>query len=207
MADIPAPLASRHTATLIVVVSVLGALAALATLVVPLGARAEFWLFATRQAVLALQPLVLALGMLLVWRVLTRRSRLDVVAAVAAMGGFALLALAQLLWIVVATPWDVPEVRAVLGVAFLVAIVLVVGGLLGLGVAVQRADRWHGLTRLTLPLAGLVAIGLAVATSLDPQLTAPVVYTVWSLLFLGLAVGLRSRRSVHHAGIALASGS
>jgi hypothetical protein len=206
MADIPAPLASRHTAVGVVVVSLLGALASLATLVIPVGERADLWIFVTRQAVLAAQALVLALAMFLVWRTLTRRSRADVAAALLAMGGFALLALGQLLWIVVATPWGVPGVRAALGIVMLVAVLLVVAGLLGLGIAVQRADRWHGLSRLTLPLAALVLVAVAVAAALDAALTAPVAYTVWSLVFLGLAIGLRSRRSVTNAGVPVLHG-
>jgi hypothetical protein len=51
-----------------------------------------------------------------------------------------------------------------------------------------------------------VLLALAIAVGLDPQLTAPVAYTVWSLVFLGLAVGLRSRRSVTNAGVPVLHG-
>lgn len=207
MAEIPAPLASRHTAVLVVVLSLLGAAAAVATLLVPLGERAEFWLFVARQIVLALQPVVLAVALFLVWRTLARRSRTAVAGALAGMGGFALLALAQLLWIVAPTAWGVPEVRTALVIVFVVAAVLVALGLLVLGVAVLRAELWHGLSRLTLPLASVVTIGLAAAAALDPQLTGPVAYTVWSLVFLGLAAGLRSRRAVANAGVPQGAGS
>lgn len=201
MAEIPAPLASRHTALAVVVASVLGAVAAIVTLLVPIGEQGAVALFLVRQAVFTLQSLVLALGVVLVWRTLARRSRLTLVSALAATAGFALLALAQLAGMLVPTAWGTPELRTALAVAFLATAVLVVPGLLGLGAAVLRAELWHGVTRITFPVAALASVGLAAAAALDPQLTAPLVYTVWSLLFLGLAVGLRSRRAVANAGV------
>lgn len=201
MAEIPAPLASRHTALVVVVMSVLGAAASIATLLVPIGEQSPVAAFVARQIVFTVQALVLALGVVLVWRTLARRSRLTLVSALAATAGFALLALAQLAGVLVPTAWGTPELRTALAVVFLTAAVLVVPGLLGLGAAVLRAELWHGVTRITLPVAALVSIALAAAAALDPQLTAPLVYTVWSLLFVGLAVGLRSRRAVANAGV------
>lgn len=201
MAEIPAPLASRHTALAVVLASVLGAAAAIATLLVPIGEQGPVALFVVRQAVFTLQSLVLALGVVLVWRTLARRSRLTLVSALAATAGFALLALAQLAGMLVPTAWGTAGLRTALAVGFAAAAVLVVLGLLGLGAAVLRAELWHGVTRITFPVAALVSIGLAAAAALDAQLTAPLVYTVWSLLFVGLAMGLRSRRSVANAGV------
>jgi len=200
MAEIPAPLLSRRTATAVVLFSLLGVVVAGVTVLVPIDASAPLALLVVRQLVLAAQAFTLALAVFLVWRTLARRSRLVVAGALAAMAGLVLLAVAELAWpFVVGLPDAVALVRVV-QVGLAVAGALVILGMLVLGVAVLRRGHWHGSTRVTLLVAALVgALVVAAAVAAPPLL--PVAYAVWSLAFLGLAVGLRSRREVANAGV------
>mgnify|MGYP007051629816 CR=1 FL=1 len=189
MAEIPAPLANRHTAVGVVVVCLLGAASAVATFLV---ADAGLPLLVARQLVFAAQALVLAVAAFLVWRTLTRRSFGDAAAGLTAFAGLALLALAQLVGILSFTAWDGPVVDTIGAALTIAAAALVVLGFLRLGVAVLRQGLWHGPTRVTLLAAAVVALG-AFAT--------PLLYALWSLVLLGLAPGLTSPRPVANAGV------
>jgi len=193
MSQIPAPLLNRHTAIAVIVFSLLGVAAAVATLVIPIDGSV-LWLVVVRQVVLAVQMAVVALAVFLIWRTLVDHSFAVTIAALAAIGGLLLFALVQLATIVVATPWGVLPVVIGLELVALLAAVLMIGGMLALGVAVIRRGAWHGPTRATLVVAALLVIPLVLAQVVHVPLAVP--YGVWSLTFLGLAVGLRTRRTV-----------
>jgi len=198
MSQIPAPLLNRHTAIAVVVFSLLGVAAAVATLVIPIEGSV-LWLVVVRQIVLGVQMVVVALAVFLIWRTLVGHSRGVTLAALAAIGGLLLFALVQLATIVVATPWGVLPVVIGLELVALLAAVLMIGGMLGLGIAIIRQGAWRGPTKVTLIVAALLVIPLVLAQVVHLPLAIP--YAIWSLSFLGLSVGLRTRRTIPVSGI------
>ncbi len=192
MTDIPAPLASRHTASAVVALCLLGAAAAVATMLVPDGTLVA-WLLVVRQAVFALQAVVLAVAAFLVARTLVRRSLGTLLAGLLTAGGLLLLAVTQLGSILFVTPWTFDALRSVVLVLLGAGSAATALGFLLLGLAVVRRDLWRGPTRLTLLVAALLTVGGA--------LLLPLVYALWSLVLLGLASGLTSRRRVANAGV------
>ncbi len=153
MSQIPAPLLNRHTAIAVVVFALLGVAAAVATLVIPIDGSV-LWLVVVRQALLAVQIVVVALAVFLIWRTLAGHSFATTIAALAAIGGLLLFALVQLATIVVATPWGVRPVVIALELVALLSAVLMIGGLLALGVSVLRQGGWPGPTRVALDRGG-----------------------------------------------------
>jgi len=198
MSQIPAPVLNRHTAIAVVVFSLLGVAASVATLVVPIDGSV-FWLVLVRQLVLTAQVVVVALAVFLIWRTVAGRSFGTTLAALAAIGGLLLFALVHLATIVVATPWGVRPVVIGLELVALLAALLFVPGLIALGVSVQRHSAWQGPTSATLAVIALLAIVLGVAQVMHLAVAVP--YGFWSLSFLGLAVGLRTRRTVPVSGV------
>lgn len=190
MADIPAPLANRHTSVAVVALCLLGASSALAAALVPDDVTVV-WLLVVRQLVFAVQAAVLALAVFLVWRTLARRTLAAAAAGLVAIAGLLLVALTQLVWLLRLTPADGEIVVAILVVLTFLSAVLIVVGFLGLGVILARGSSWHGPTRFTLLIAAIVGAG---------AFSFPAVYALWSLVLIGLAVGLRAPRVVVNAG-------
>ena len=191
---IPAPLLNRHTAVAVVVVTLLVAGFALLRTLVSLPAP----VFVAGSLLLVAQAVVLALGIFLVWRTLAPHSRAAAGAGLAAIAGFLLYALVQLVAILDIVG-DLPDaVILVLQGALVAAAVLVALGLSGLGVVVLRHRAWRGPTSATLLVAGALLVPLAIAWVVLTD--SSLLYALWSLLFLGLAVGLRTRREVPDAG-------
>lgn len=198
MAEIPAPLASRHTATGVLVLSVLAAVAAIAVILVP--ADWPFALVLLRQVVLALHAVVLAVAVVIVWRTLAKRSMPVALGSMAATAGLLLLAVAHAAWTLEGTDWGVPVVITVLAVAYLGAAALVAVGFLVVGAALVRRGLWRGPTRGTLLIAGIATVGVIGTAVLAPGF-APIAYAVWVLVLIGLAAGLRTPREVANAGV------
>lgn len=198
MSQIPAPLLSRHLAVAVVLVSLLGVAAAVATILVPIDGSVVA-LVVVRQIVLALQIVIVALAVFVVWRTLDRRTRGSAVAGLAAVAGLLLFAVVQLATILVDTPWGVRPVVIALELAALLAALMFVPALIALGVSVMRTGAWRGPTQVSLPVIAALAIAVGVAQVLHAGLAIP--YGVWSLSFLGLAAGLRTRREVPNYGV------
>jgi hypothetical protein len=192
MSDIPAPLANRHTAVVVVALCLLGAASAIASVLVP-DDTLVVWLIVVRQVVFAVQAAVLALAAALVARTLVRRSLGTLLAGLVALGGLLLLALTRLAAILLVTPWSFELLPTLLQVLLFASSAATALGLLLLGVAVLRSSLWHGSTRFTLPVAALLVVAGA--------FVVPLVYALWSLVMLGLASGLTSRRAVANAGV------
>lgn len=193
MSQIPAPLLSRHLAVAVVVAALLGVAAAIATILVPID-RSVLGLVVARQIALALQLVVVALAVFVIWRTLAGRTRGSAVAGLAATAGLVLFAVVQLATILVDTDWGIRSVVIALELTALLAALLFVPALIALNVSVIRRGAWRGATRAALIVIALVVIPLGVAQVLHAPLAIP--YGVWSLTFLGLAVGLHARREV-----------
>lgn len=193
MTQIPAPVLSRHLATAVVAVGLLGGAAAAGTLIIPIDGSV-LWHVIVRQLVLAVQLVVVALAVFLVWRTLVRRSTGTAIAALAAIAGLLLFALVHVATIVVSTPWGVRPVVIGLEMAALLSALLFVPGLFVLGIAVRRHGSWRGVTAATLVVMALLVIPVGVAQTMHLEPAIP--YGVWSLSFLGLGVGLRSPREL-----------
>lgn len=192
MTDIPAPLANRHTAVAVVALCLLGAASAFAAFLVP-DDSLVVWLIVARQLVFAVQAAVLALAVGLVARTLVRRGVVTLLVGLLGMAGLLLFALTQMVAILFVTPWTFDALRTIVTVALVLATAATALGFALLGLAVVRRDVWHGPTRFTLLVAALVTVAWA--------FFLPLAYAVWSLVLLGLAPGLSSRRAVANAGV------
>lgn len=201
MSQIPAPVLSRHLALAVVVAALVGVAAAVATILVPIDGSV-LGLVVARQIALAVQLAIVALAVFVVWRTLAPRTRGSAVAGLAATAGLLLFAVVQLATILVDTAWGVRPVVIALELAALLAALLFVPGLVALNASLLRAGTWRGPTRVSLLVIAVLVIPIAVAQVLHAGLAIP--YGVWSLTFLGLAVGLRARRDVpvySHPGV------
>lgn len=192
MGDIPAPLANRHTAGVVVVVALLGAASAIASALVP-DASLVAWLIVARRVVFAVEAVVIAVAALLVARTLVRRSRATLLAGLVAAGGLLLVALAQVGEALPVVGWGFDALPAVVTVLLVAASAATALGFAVLGVAVLRHRVWRGATRFTLPVAAVVIVAGA--------FFVPLVFALLSLVLLGLAPGLNSRRPVANAGV------
>lgn len=192
---IPAPLLSRHTAVAVVVVSVPASAVTLALFAAP----DQVWWFRVAPLVYAVQGVVLALAVFLIARTLAPRTAGVLLVALTLVGGFLLAVLVLVVGTVLSLAGlNAPPVLGLLLGAAAVAATLIFLGLLVLGVIVVAHGSWRGPTRYTLIAAALVTpvvvVG-AVAASL------PVLFAVWSLVFLGLVGGLRAPREVPDVGV------
>jgi hypothetical protein len=95
--------------------------------------------------------------------------------------------------ILLVTPWTFDSLRTVVTLLLVASTAATALGFLLLGIAVVRHDVWRGATRLTLPVAAAVTVAWA--------FFLPLAYALWSLVLLGLASGLTSRRAVANAGV------
>jgi hypothetical protein len=194
MTDIPAPLASRHTAVVVAVAAPVGALASLLSIARP----TDLLLLVPLQLVLALIAVLFALAVFLVCRTLARWSRYSLQTPIAVVGGLLLLALVLVAFVLV--PF-LPDLEGALALVAALAGVLIAGGLLATGAAVLLRGAWHGPTRFTPVVSAVLAAATIAAYGIEPTVAGPIAAAVWSLSFLGFAAGLRSRREVANAGV------
>lgn len=192
---IPAPLFSRHLAIAVAVVTALAVGACAATV---FGLVDSLALVIVRQVIFVVQAIVLFLAMFLLWRLEARHTRGAALAAVAAMGGFLLLAVIHAVRVILVTPWGVPVVVGIVEIAMALAGALLGAGLFALGISVIRHHTWRGPTAATLPIAGFLV--LIMFARLVPGTSLAIPYAIWSLAFLGLIAGLRTRRAVPSYG-------
>jgi len=192
MGEIPAPLANRHTAVVVVVLALLGAASAIASALVP-DAALVAWLIIARRVVFAVEAVVVALAVFLVARTLVRRSAATLVAGLLAVGGLLLLALAQVGESLPVVGWGFGALPTVVTVLLVAASAATALGFALVGVAVLRRGLWRGPTRFTLPVAAFLIVAGA--------FVAPLAFALWSLVLLGLASGLNSPRAVANAGV------
>lgn len=192
MGDIPAPLANRHTAVVVVVLALLGAASASASALVP-DSSLVAWLIVARRVVFAVEAVGIALAVFLVARTLVRRSTATFLLGLLAVGGLLLFALAQVGESLPIVGWGFDLLPTIVTVLLVSASAATALGFVLLGVAVLRHGIWRGPTRFTLPVAAFVTVAGA--------FVAPLAFALWSLVLLGLASGLNSRRAVANAGV------
>lgn len=194
---------SRTLGSAVIAVAVLAAVFALALLAVPPAVTRDVWSyplaampFTIGQVFIALHHLVLAAGLLTVWRIgLAGSSRF---AAFAAISSTVVMVFFGVLEVVAATAAD--EVGAT-------ELVGLIGGLYGgltvllaitsilFGVAIIRAGVWTGLTRFTILVTGIYLIVPMIPAQFDPLFFGRIALAIWSLLYIGLGIGLRRGRA------------
>ncbi len=191
MADLPAPLLSRHVGVIVVALSVVSAVAL--GVLPPLG----FWPFAIALVLTAVHHAFVALAVLLIGRT-GLAGRHAVIPVAATLGSAALLllvALAEIALVFVIglqpeAPFRVfPVVAGALAV--LPGIFLTV-----FGVAVLRAGIVHPGVRILPLLGGLAVLGAGVVLYLDPLGAGRIAVAVAVLLLAGVGVALFTRRTV-----------
>ncbi len=69
-------------------------------------------------------------------------------------------------------------------------IVLAIASIL-FGIAILRAHAWTGITRLTVLITGIFLIVPLIPAQFGPPVLRLSALIVWSLLYLGLGIGLR----------------
>ncbi len=191
MADIPAPLLSRHVGVIVVVLSAVTAVALVA--LPPLG----FWPFAVALVLAAVHHAFVALAVLLIGRtgLAGRHALLPVAATLGSAALLLLVALAEIALVcVIGLQPDAPF-RLFPGVA--VALAVLPGLFLTIfGIVVLRAGVVHSGVRILPLLGGLAALVAGAVLYLDPLGAGRIAVAVAALLFAGFGLALFTRRPV-----------
>ncbi len=191
MADLPAPLLSRHVGVIVVVLSAVTAVA-LVTLP-PLG----FWPFAVALVLAAVHHAFVALAVVLIGRtgLAGRHAMLPVAATLGSAALLLLVALAEIALVFVVGLQPEASFRVFPVIA---ATLAVLPGLFltVFGVAVLRAGVVHSGVRILPLLGGLAVLGAGVALYLDPLGAGRVAVAVAALLLAGVGLALFTRRAV-----------
>jgi len=183
----------------VIAVSVLGALFAGALLVVPPAVEPQVWSYplstapyVAGQVFVALHHLVLAAGLFVAWRIgLAGRTRLAAIGGVSSSIAMALFAGIELLSAGAADQVGSTELVSLLGSLYgggtaVLAITSII-----FGIAILRAHAWTGLTRVTVLVSGIYLFVPMIPAQFDPLFWGRVAVGVWSLLYIGLGIGLR----------------
>jgi hypothetical protein len=184
---------------LVIAVSVIAAVFALGMLVVAPAVAADVWSYplaavpyAIGQTFIGIHHFVLALGLFAAWRIgLAGSSR---PAAVGGISSAVIMALFGVLEIVSGTAGNetgTSEFAGTLGGLYGVATILLAIASIVFGIAILRARAWTGFTRLTVLVTGIFLIVPLIPAQFGPLPFRMVALAVWSLLYLGLGIGLR----------------
>jgi hypothetical protein len=193
------PLRRPLLGTLVLVVSVLSALFALVLLLVPPAVAIEQWSyplpalpFAVGQVFIGIHHLVLAAGLFAAWRIgLAGSSRLAAVGGVAASVMMALFAVIEFVAGAAGNESATSEFAGALGGLYGVGTILLAIASILFGIAIVRARVWPGVTRLTVLVTGIFLVVPMIPAQLGPFPLRMAALIVWSLLYLGLGIGLR----------------
>lgn len=193
---IPAPLLDRQVAVAVVAATVVAVAVSIASVLIPIDDASPWGLALVRFLGLALQALVLVLAVFLLARTRAPRTRRAATGWLLGSGGFVLLAVVEVLGILGWTEWGSPPVMIGLGVAGGAAFAALGAGLVVLSTVVE-------VGRAVLRVAGIAVVPLGALLIVDdflPSFVVAVVYSAWSLVFLGLAAALRAPRHPHNGG-------
>jgi hypothetical protein len=183
----------------VIAISVLAAAWAVLTAVIPPAVEPDVWSypFATApfiagQVFIAVHHLVLAAGLLVAWRIgLAGSSRFAAVTGILATAAMVLFAAVELVGAGAAGEVGSTPLVDIVGSLYGAAtIVLAVTSIL-FGVAIVRARAWSGLTRFTVLVTGIYLLVPLVPAQFGPFLVRMIALLVWTLLYIGLGVGLR----------------
>lgn len=190
---------SRPVGTLVIVFAILAAVFALAIGVIPPAVTPDVWSYPTTalpftlgQVLIGIHHLVMAAGLFVAWRIgLAGTSRLAAVGAISSTIVMALFAVLEVGSSAIADSRlgsaATDTVGALYGVlTFVLAVASIV-----YGIAIIRARAWSGITRLTVLVTGIYLIVPLIPAQFGPFLLRAIALAIWSLLYIGLGVGLR----------------
>jgi hypothetical protein len=199
MTETPVTTRSATTGTLVILFAVLAALFAVALLVIPPAVPRDVWSyplattpFVIGQVFIGIHHLVLAIGLLTVWRTgLAGRSRLATVGAVSSVSVMIAFAVVEVVAAGAADNVGPTAFVGVLGGLYGVLTVLLAVASILFGVAILRARNWTGITRWTVLITGIYLLVPMVPAQLDPLFWGRLALALWSLLYVGLGIALR----------------
>jgi hypothetical protein len=185
--------------SLVILVSLLAALFAVALLVVPPAVALEQWSyplpalpFALGQVFIGIHHLVLAAGLFAVWRIgLAGSSRLASVGGVASSVMMALFGVLEFVAGAAGNESATSEFAGLLGALYGVGTILLAIASIVFGIAILRARVWGGFTRLTVLVTGIFLVVPMMPAQFGPFPLRMGALIIWSLLYLGLGIGLR----------------
>lgn len=193
------PVRSGPLGLLVIVFAILAAAIALVQAVIPPSVSPEVWSYPTTavpftigQILIGLHHLVMAAGLFVAWRIgLAGTARLAAVGAVSAAIAMALFGLLEFgSSLIAGEELGSSAVETVTTLYGVLSIVLAVASIV-YGIAIVRAKAWTGLTRLTVLVTGIYLLVPLIPAQFGPYLVRAVALAVWSLLYIGLGVGLR----------------
>jgi hypothetical protein len=184
---------------LVLVVSVLAAVYALAQLVIPPAVAADVWSYplaalpyAIGQAFIGIHHLVLAVGLFAAWRIgLAGSSRLAAVGGVSSAVTMALFGVLEFVSGSAGRESMTSEFAGILGGLYGAGTILLAITSIVFGIAIVRARAWAGITRLTVLVSGIYLIVVLIPAQFGPLPFRMAALAVWSLVYLGLGIGLR----------------
>jgi hypothetical protein len=183
----------------VIVFSLLAAAFAIVQLVMPPAVGADIWsypsdpsAFVVGQVFIGIHHLVLALGLFAAWRIgLAGRSMLAAVGGISAALAMALFGVVEFVSGAAANESVTSDFATLLSSLYGVgSIVLAVASII-FGIAILRAHAWTGVTRLTLLVTGIFLIVPLIPAQFGPLWVRYLALAIWSLLYIGLGLGLR----------------
>jgi hypothetical protein len=190
---------SRPLGTLVIVFAILAAVFALVIAVVPPAVAPEVWSYPTAalpftlgQILIGIHHLVMAAGLFAAWRIgLAGRLRLAAVGAMSSTIAMVLFAVLEFGSAAIADSELGSAATDTVGSLYGVLTVVLAAASIVYGIAIIRAHAWAGFTRLTVLVTGIYLIFPLIPAQFGPFLWRSVALIVWSLLYIGLGIGLR----------------
>jgi len=184
---------------LVVVVAVLAAIFSLALLVIPPAVSTDTWSYplaavpyAAGQLFIGIHHLVLAAGLYAAWRSgLAGTSRLATIGGISSSVTMALFAVIEFVSGAAANEVGATAFVGLLGALYGAGSILLAITSIVFGVAILRAHTWSGLSRFTVLVTGIFLIVPLIPAQFDPLFLGRIALAVWSLLYIGLGIGLR----------------
>jgi len=199
MTSVSSPTRSRAIGILVIVFAVLAAVFALVIAVIPPAVSPDVWSYPTTalpftlgQILIGIHHLVMAAGLFAAWRIgLAGRSRLAAVGAVSATAAMVLFAILEVGSSVIADSRLGSDAAATVGGLYGGLTIVLAAASIVYGVAIVRARQWTGITRFTVLVTGIYLVLPLIPAQFGPFLLRSIALIIWSLLYIGLGLGLR----------------
>ncbi|MEO8528479.1 MAG: hypothetical protein ABI435_05325 [Pseudolysinimonas sp.] len=184
---------------LVIIVAVLAAAFAVLLLVVPPAVAPDVWSypltaapFIAGQVLVAVNHLVLAAGLFAAWRVgLAGHSRLAAIGGISSTVAMTLFGILELVAAGAANDVGDTGFVEILDDLYGAATVLLALCSIVFGIAILRGHAWRGFTRVTVLVTGIYLVVPMIPAQFGPQFFGLIALVGWSLLYIGLGIGLR----------------
>lgn len=193
------PVRSRPLGLLVIVFAVLAAVFALVLALVPPAVAPDIWSYPTTavpftlgQILVGMHHLVMAAGLFVAWRIgLAGRSLLAAAGAISATIAMVLFAVLEFGAATIADHRLGSAATDTVSTLYGVLTIVLAAACIVYGIAILRARQWTGITRFTVLITGIYLIVPLIPAQFGPFLWRSIALIVWSLLYIGLGIGLR----------------